>query len=114
MKNIKISTIVLIACLLLTFIFYSLIPVWLGISMGVLSVAMLVLLNIETFKLKGVIKKLSLYADAIVGLFLILTFIPTGIISYNVNDFLSHSLVFIFAGLLITILVNAYSIEKKD
>ncbi|HBR65976.1 TPA: hypothetical protein DEA17_00625 [Candidatus Nomurabacteria bacterium] len=87
---------------------------WLGVSLGVLSVAMLVLLNIETFKVKGVTKKLSLYADAIVGLFLILTFIPTGIISYTVNNFLSHSLVFIFAGLLIAILVNAFRIEKKD
>jgi ABC-type molybdate transport system permease subunit len=106
MNKIKISTIVLIACLLLTFIFDTLIPIWLGISMGVLSVAMLVLLNIETFKIKGVIKKLSLYADVIVGLFLILTFIPTGIISYSVNNFLSHSLVFVFAGLLIAILVN--------
>lgn len=114
MKNIKISTIVLIACLLLTFIFDSLIPIWLGISIGALSAVMLVLLNIETFKVKGAIKKLSLYADAIVGLFLILTFIPTGIISYNVNNFLSHSLVFVFAGLLIAILVNTYSIEKKD
>jgi len=114
MNKIKISVIVLIACLLLTFIFDALIPMWLGVSLGVLSVAMLVLLNIETFKVKGVIKKLSLYADAIVGLFLILTFIPTGIISYSVNNFLSHSLVFAFTGLLIEILVNAYSIEKKD
>lgn len=114
MNKIKISAIVLIACLALTFIFDSLIPVWLGISMGVLSVVMLVLLNIETFKVKGVIKKLALYADAIVGLFLVLTFIPTRIISYTVNNFLSHSLVFVFAGLLIAILINAYRIDKKD
>ncbi|KKR43818.1 MAG: hypothetical protein UU10_C0012G0015 [Parcubacteria group bacterium GW2011_GWF1_40_6] len=114
MNKIKISAIVLIACLALTFIFDTLIPIWLGISMGALSAVMLVLLNIETFKVKGAIKKFALYADAIVGLFLILTFMPTGIISYTVNNFLSHSLVFVFAGLLIAILLNAYSIEKKD
>jgi len=112
MKKIKISTIVLLACLSLIFIFDSLIPIYLGITMGVLSVAMLVLLNIEMIKVKGLIKKLVLYADAIVGLFLTLTFIPDGIISYTVNNFLSHSLVFIFTGLLIMILINA--VEKKD
>lgn len=106
MNKIKLSAIVLIACLLLTFIFDALIPMWLGITMGVLSVVMLVLLNIETFKVKGAIKKLSIYANAIVGLFLVLTFIPIGFINYGVNNFLSHSLVFVFAGLLIAILVN--------
>jgi ABC-type molybdate transport system permease subunit len=109
MKNIKISTIVLLTCLLLTFIFDKLVPMWLGISMGAISIIMLVLLNIN---MKGVIKKLVLYIDAIVGLFLILTFIPHGFINYNVNDFLSHSLVFIFAGLLIAILVNAYKTKN--
>lgn len=114
MNKIKISAIVLIACLLLTFIFDVLIPTWLGVSMGALSAVMLVLLNIEVLKVKRVTRKLTLYADAIVGLFLVLTFIPTGFINYGVNNFLSHSLVFIFAGLLIAILVSAYRIDKKD
>jgi hypothetical protein len=107
MNKIKISAIVLIACLLLTFIFDALIPIWLGISIGALSLIMLVLLNVEIFKTKGVTRKLVLYADAVVGLFLILTFIPTGIISYTVNNFLSHSLVFVFAGLLVAVLLNS-------
>ena len=51
MNKIKISAIVLIACLALTFIFDTLIPIWLGISMGALSAVMLVLLNIETFNM---------------------------------------------------------------
>lgn len=106
MNKIKISAIVLIACLLLTFIFDALIPTWLGVSIGALSAVMLVLLNIEVLKVKGVTRKLTLYADAIVGLFLVLTFIPTGFINYRVNNFLSHLLVFIFAGLLIAVLVN--------
>lgn len=82
--------------------------------MGALSVVMLVLLNVEMFKVKGVIKKLILYTDVIVGLFLILTFLPIGFVSYAVNGFLSHSLVFVFAGLSVAILVNAYKIDKKD
>ena len=114
MKKIKISTIVLIACISLTFIFDSFIPIWLGLSMGVLSVVMLVLLNVGMFKVKGVIKKLGLYIDVCVGLFLILTFIPNGIIDYKVNHYLSYFLVFVFAVLLIAVLVNAYRIEKKD
>lgn len=114
MKKIKISTITLLACLSLTFIFDAMISVYLGITMGVLSVVMLALLNVETFKVKGIIKKLVLYVDAIVGLFLLLIFLPTGFISYGVNDFLSHSLVFVFAGLLISILVNAYRTYNKN
>lgn len=114
MNKIKISTIVLIACLSLTFIFYSFIPIWLGLSMGFLSVVMLVLLNIGMIKVKGIIKNLVLYIDVCVGLFLILTFIPNGIIDYKVNHYLSYFLVLVFVGLLIAILVNAYKIEKKD
>lgn len=114
MKKIKISTIVLLACLSLTFIFDSLIPIYLGITMGVLSVVMLILLNTEILKAKGIIKKLGLYIDVCVGLFLILTFIPNGIINYKVNHYLSYFLVLIFAGLSIAILVNTYKIEKKD
>lgn len=114
MKNIKISTIVLITCLLITFIFDALVPVFLGISMGALSIVMLVLLNIEMFKVKGLIRKFVLYTDVIVVLFLILTFVPNGIISYPVNNFISHSLVFVFALFLIAILVNIYMTDKKD
>ena len=114
MNKIKISSIILMTCLLVTFIFDALVPVWLGVLMGALSIIMLVLLNVEMFKIKGAIKKIVLYADTIVGLFLILTFIPTGFISYTVNNFLSHSLVFVFAGLLIAIIVNAFKIDKKD
>lgn len=110
MKKIQISTIALMTCLLVTFIFDALVPVWLGISMGVVSIIMLVILNI---KMGSVIKKLVLYIDVIVGLFLILTFIPNKIINYSVNNFLSHSLVFVFAVLLISILVNAYMMDKK-
>lgn len=111
MNKIKIPTIVLIACLLITFIFDKLVPVWLGMIMGALSIVMLVLLNIEIFKIKGVIKKLIIYVDAIVGLFLVLTFLPNGFISYELNNLISHSLVFIFAVLLIMILPN---VDKKD
>ena len=111
MNKIKISTIVLTTCLLITFIFDALVPVFLGISMGALSIAMLVLLNIEMLKVKGLLRKLVLYMDAIVGLFLLLTFLPTGFINYNVTDFISHSLIFIFAILLIAILLNT---NKKD
>lgn len=111
MKKIQISPIVLIVCLLITFIFDSLVPVSFGITMGALSIVMLVLLNIEMLKVKGIIQKLGLYLDITLGLFLILTFIPNGFVNYNVNDFLSHSLVFIFALLLIAILLN---INKKD
>ena len=103
MNKIKISTIVLIVCLLVTFIFDALVPVSFGITMGALSIAMLVLLNIEMLKVKGIIQKLGLYLDITVGLFLILTFIPINLI---VNDYLSHFLLFIFAGLLIAILLN--------
>lgn len=111
MRKITISTIALMVCLLITFIFDSLVPVWLGIAFGAISIVMLILLNIETLKVKGLIKKLVLCIDAIVGLFLILTFIPTGLISYGVNNFISHSLVFVFAILLITILMNT---NKRD
>jgi len=114
MKKIKISTIVLIVCLLITFIFDALVPVWLGISFGAISIVMLILLNIEIFKVKGSTRKLIMYADVMVGLFLILTFIPTGLISYEVNNFISHSLVLVFAMLLITILINAYRMNRKD
>jgi len=114
MNKIKISSIILTTCLLIIFIFDALVPVWLGILMGALSIIMLVLLNVEMFKIKGAIKKIVLYADTIVGLFLILTFIPTGIISYGVNNFISHSLVFVFALLLIVILVNVYRTDKKN
>lgn len=110
MNKIKISTIVLIVCLLITFIFDALIPVWLGILLGALSIIMLVLLNVEMFKVKGLIRKLILCSDIIVGLFLILTYAP---INFTVNDYLSHFLVFIFAGLLIAILLNAYKVDKK-
>lgn len=75
---------------------------------------MLVLLNVEILKVKGLIKKLVLYTDVIVGLFLLLTFLPTGFVNYNVTDFISHSLVFVFALLLIAILVSAYRIDKKN
>lgn len=112
MKNIKISTIVLMACLLLTFIFDSLVPMWLGISIGALSLIILVLLNIEMLKIKGLIKKLVLCIDVTVGLLLMLTFIPSGFINYNVNDFLSHSLVFVFAGLLIVTIINTYKTKN--
>ena len=111
MRKIKISTIALIACLLITFIFDALVPVWLGISFGAISIIMLVLLNVEMLKVKGLLRKLVLYMDSIIGLFLLLTFLPIGFISYRVTDFLSHSLVFIFAILLIAILMNA---NKKD
>lgn len=114
MKKIKISTIVLIVCFLITFIFDSSIPMFLGISIGVLNIIMLVLLNVEMFKVKGLIRRLILYIDAIVGLFIILTFIPNKMMSYSINNFLSHPLVFVFAILLISILVNAYMIDKKD
>jgi pilus assembly protein TadC len=113
MKKIQTPTIVLIACLSLTFIFYALIPIWLGISIGVLSIVMLALLNVGMFKVEEVIKKLIIYIDATLGLFLILTFIPNEIIGYKVNHYLSYFLVLVFAGLLILILVNAYRIEKK-
>jgi len=111
MRKIKISTIALMVCLLITFIFDALVPVWLGVSMGAISIVMLVLLNVEMFKVKGLTRKLIMYADLTVGLFLILTFISTGLISYGVNNFISHSLVFVFAMLLIVILLNA---NKKD
>lgn len=114
MKKVKISAIVLIAFLFLTFIFDSFIPIWLGLSMGFLSIVMLVLLSVGTFKVKGVIKKLGLYIDVCVGLFLILTFTPNGIIDYKVNHYLSYFLILVFIGLLIAILVNVYRIEKKD
>lgn len=114
MKKIKISSIVLLTCLLVTFIFDALIPVWLGILMGAISIVMLVLLNVEVVKVKGLIRKLILSADIIIGLFLILTFIPNGFMSYTVNNLLSHSLVFVFTGLLIAIIVNAYRTEKKE
>lgn len=113
MNKIKISTIILMVCLLVTFIFDALAPVWSGILMGALSIIMLVLLNVEMLKVKGLIRKLVLYMDVIVGLFLILTFIPIGLVNYGVNNILSHSLVFVFALLLITILVNAYRMDKK-
>lgn len=111
MNKIKISTIVLIAFLLLTFIFDKLIPMWLGITMGAFGIVIFVLLNIEMVKAKGIIKKIIMYADVIVGLFLLLTFIPTGFINYGINNLLSHSLVFALTGLLIAILVNAYKID---
>ncbi len=114
MKKIKISAIVLITCLFATFIFNALIPMWLGISLGFLSAIMLVLLNVEILKIKGMIKKLVLCVDITVGLFLVLTFISKEFINYTVNDYLSHFLVLIFAGLLIAILVNAHRIERKD
>lgn len=114
MKKIKISTIVLIVCFLVTFIFDSSIPTWLGISMGALSIIMLVLLNVEMFKIKGIIKKLIMYIDVVVGLFLILTFLPNGIIDYKVNHYLSYFLVLVFAGLSIAILINAYRINRMD
>ena len=91
MRKITTSTIALIVCLLVTFIFDALVPVWLGISLGAISIVMLVLLNVEIFKIKGIIKKIVLYMDVIVGFFLVLTFIPTGMISYEVNNFFSHS-----------------------
>jgi len=111
MNKIKISSIVLIVCLLVTFIFDTLVPVWLGISIGAISIIMLVLLNLEMLKVKGLIKKLVLYTDVTVGLFLVLTFMP---INPIVNDYLSHLMVFIFAGLLIAILINSYKVKKKD
>lgn len=114
MKKIQISTIALMACLLITFIFDALVPVWLGIFIGAISIIMLILLNVEMLKVKGLIRKLVLYMDVIVGLFLILTFIPSGFISYTVNNLLSHSLVFVFALLLIAILINAYRMNGKD
>jgi len=88
--------------------FLNVIPVWLGLAMTLVALCMFVLLNIEAFKTKELVKKLVIYADIILGLAIVLCLIPQGSSLYIESHYSVDLLLLVIAGLLIAILVNSY------
>lgn len=110
MSKIKISSITLLVLFGITTVFLNIIPTWLGLIMAIVGICMFILLNIEAFKIKGLIKTLVMWADITIGLSIV-----SGILNTNVETslfFITHQLInvflLIFVGLIIAILVNLY------
>jgi hypothetical protein len=108
MKKLKISIITLLVLFGIFGMFLNIIPMWLGLSMTVIALCMFVLLNIEVFKLKGLIKKLVVYADIALGLSVALCLVPLDSNLYLASHYTVDLLLLVIAGLLVAILVNAY------
>lgn len=108
MKKLKISIITLLVLFGIFGMFLNIIPMWLGLSMTVIALCMFVLLNIEVFKLKGVIKKLVVYADIALGLAVALCLVPLDSNLYLVSHYTIDFLLLVITGLLVAVLVNTY------
>lgn len=112
MQKIKISSIVLLVILGIFFVFINIIFVWLGLTMALISLFMLILLNIEAFKTRGIIKKIIIYTDTTFILMILLTLVPQESEFSLVSHYSIDSLLLVFTGFLISILVNVYKEEK--
>jgi len=113
MTKIKILVITLLLIVAIANVFFSVIPSWLGVVLSMLSLMAFVLLNTEVFRIRGLIRKLIVWADIIIAIAFILFFTPATLINLVVTNYLILSLSMIFEGLLVVILVRAYNPEIK-
>lgn len=108
MQKIKIYAVVVLASYGASYAFLNIIPIWLGILLVLASLVSLILMNIGALKVKGIIKKLTILADIALGLVALLFFVPRELSIYVASHYLANFFLFVFVGLIIAILVNAY------
>jgi hypothetical protein len=113
MKKIKMSAIVLLVLFGIFTLFLNFIPIGAGVLMGVIATGSVIFLNIGAIKVKGLVRKLVLWADTAVVLFLAICVIPESPSIYLTTHYLGGLIILIFMGLVVSILVNAYKIEKN-
>lgn len=94
--------------------FREILPGWVMAIVIPIILAMFIVLNIEAFKIKGLIKKLTLWVDAGLGLWVLLMtlseylLLPRFMVSGYSGFYLSGALILIFEALIIAVLINAY------
>lgn len=103
----KISTITLLVLLVISYILNGTPAMWSALLITVVGIVMVVVLNIEALKSKGLIGKQVAAADVV--LILIFTLPVHGVVSFWIRQ----GIVLVFVGLLITILVQAYRPKLK-
>lgn len=111
MTNIKIPTIFLLASFGIYFVLFNLLG-WLEIPIALVCLCVFVFLNIGAFGVKGAIKKLVLWADLALALFVGVALLPNWQGTYFVVRYFMGIFILVFAGLLVAVLVNAYR-EKE-
>lgn len=114
MIKIKISAIALLVAFGITNVFFSIIPAWLGTVLVITSLIALVLLNARALRSGWLIKRLTIWADIILAIAIILFYIPATLINLIVTNYLILSLLLIFQGLLVAVLIKAYSITEGN
>lgn len=114
MKKIKIATISTLVLLGIVNMFREILPGWVMVIVLPILLVMFIILNIEAFKIKGFIKKLTLWVDVGLGLwvlFMILSeyfLLPSFIMSGYSGYYLSGTLILMLEALIITLLINVY------
>ncbi len=108
MTQIKISTITLLTTFGIIYIFFKVMPSWLSMVLSIISLIALCFLNFEALRTKGSIKKLIIWADAILITNFVIFFIPAEVINLVITNYIIMSLSLVFMGLIVAVLVNAY------
>lgn len=114
MKKIKIATISMLVLLEIVNMFREILPGWVMAVVISILLAMFIILNIEAFKIKGLIKKLTLWVDVSLGLWVLFRvlseyfLLPSFMISGYSGYYLSGTLILMFEALIIAVLINAY------
>jgi len=115
MKNIKISSTTLLVLFGLFLELQDIITGELVALYILLSSCLFIFLNIEAFKIKGIIKKLVIDIDVFLVIMIIAVFLPEeGRGSYIIRNVSIDLILLVIAGLLVAILVNAYKKPKID
>jgi hypothetical protein len=116
MQKIKISTITILALAVISYligiIYTNDNAILLAISLFLINLCMFVYLNFQALKIKGLIKKLMIYADIAFCIMIVLSLTPYQWSLFQVLRFSANIFILIFVGLLVAILVQAYKKEK--
>lgn len=112
MIKIKILTITLLTSFGISYVFFSEVPTWLWIVLWLASIPAIIFLNTEAFKLKGSIMRLTIWADIVLAICLIMIPIPSNVINIIVTNYLIFCLILVYMGLIVAVLVSAYHLEK--
>jgi len=114
MNKIKIATISILVLLQVMNMFDDTLPLWVvAISLPIL-LAMFIILNVEAFKIKGAIKKATLWVDGGLGLWILFMvlkeyyLLPKFLVSGYSGYYLSGAMFIMLEALIIAVLINAY------
>jgi hypothetical protein len=113
MTKIKISAIILLALFGIFVVFLNIIPVELMMLLLIISFCLFIFLSIQSFKIGGMIKKLSLWADITTGLMILSALVPKDSTFYLSAHYSIDLLLLVIAGLLVAILVQTYKKQAK-